>query len=789
MAVEKSISQLLATTNEDAPEVVVEAEEEQQVLPFASDDTVMLEDGGAIVGYVEDDEEDQGDFYANLAEEMDEYGLQTTASELLASYSDDLESRQDWLDYYTNGLDLLGIKTDDREEPFRGASGVYHPLIAESATQFQAGAYKELLPPGGPTQTRIIGEETEEVIAQAERVRNYMNFMVLDVMEEFDPELDQMLFYLPLAGSTFKKTYFDPALNRPVSKFVMPDDLVVAYTESDLATSPRFTHVINMNLNDVRKLQVSGFYRDIDLFADDSNEGDTEAKDKIQELMGYRRNIQSNDTVTLLEMHVDLDLPGYEDKDDEGEETGIAIPYIVTIHEESNEILSIRRNYRENDKSKSKIRYFTHYKFLPGLGFYGFGLIHMIGGLTKSATSILRQLIDAGTLANLPAGFKARGLRVRDEDLPLQPGEFRDVDAPGSSIREAIMPLPYKEPSGTLLQMLGVLIESGRRFASVTDLNIGEGSQANPVGTTVALLEQGTKVLSAIHKRLHYAQRQELRILAEVIKNYLPNEYPYRIPGDVDAGVKVDDFDDRIDIIPVSDPAMFSMSQRVTLAQTQLQLAQAAPQLHDLHEAYRRMYHALGIQNIDKILPPKDEAAPKDPVSENMDSLVGRPLKAFQSQNHDAHVATHSAFLQDPNVQKNGVATQVLMAHMQEHLAMKYKQQVEQILGFPLPAEGQVLPPEQEALLAQATAQATQQISQLAQQAAGTGQFDPIVQLKQQELQIQQAEVQRKAMADQQKMQLEAAKLQQQAELKEAEIASDEDIAALRANVTLATKR
>lgn len=786
MSVEKSISQLLATPQE--AEVEVETTVEEQMPLFASDDTVMLDDGSAIVGYVEDDEDDQGDFYSNLAEEMEEGELDELAAELLSSYKDDLESRQDWLNQYTDGLDLLGIKTDDREEPFRGATGVYHPLIAESATQFQAGAYKELLPPGGPTQTRILGDETQEVLEQAERVRNYMNFMVLDVMEEFDPELDQMLFYLPLAGSTFKKTYFDQSLNRPVSKFVMPDDLVVSYTESSLETTPRFTHVINMNENDVRKLQVSGFYRDTELFADEFTDAD-DAKDKVQDLTGFRPNAQSNGYITVLEMHVDLDLPGFEEKDEDGEETGIAVPYIVTIHEQTSEILAIRRNYDQKDTEKSKIRYFTHYKFLPGLGFYGFGLIHMIGGLTKSATSILRQLIDAGTLANLPAGFKARGLRVRDEDLPLQPGEFRDVDAPGSSIREAIMPLPYKEPSGTLLQMLGVLVDSGRRFASVTDINVGEGSQANPVGTTVALLEQGTKVLSAIHKRLHYAQRQELRILANVIKNYLPPEYPYQIPGDVGASAKADDFDDRIDVVPVSDPAMFSMSQRVTLAQTQLQLAQSAPQLHDLHEAYRRMYMALNIQNVDKILPPKDEAAPKDPVSENVDALTGKPLKAFESQNHDAHIATHSAFLQDPNIQKNTVATQVLMAHMQEHLGLKYRQQVEQIIGFPLPAEGQILPPEQEAMLAQATAQATAQVSQMAQQIAGTGQFDPIVQLKQQELQIQQQEVQRKAMADQARNQLEAAKLQQDGELKKAEISSDEDIAALRANVTLATKR
>ena len=785
MAVEKSVAQMMEAPQDEELEIEVEAEDEQPSL-FASEDTIMLEDGGAIVGYVEDEEETEADHFKNLAEDMDEAELQSLASELVGSYREDLDSRQDWLDQYTEGLDLLGIKTEERDEPFRGASGVTHPLIAESATQFQAGAYKELLPPGGPVQTRIIGSESPEVLAQAERVRNYMNYLVLDVMEEFDPELDQMLFYLPLAGSTFKKTYYDQTKNRPISSFVMPDNLVVAYTETSLDTTPRFTHVINMNGNDVRKLQVSGFYRDIDLM-EDEDPNDTEASDKVQELTGFRRNAQVSDVFSILEMHVDLDLPGYEDEQ-EGEPTGIALPYIVTIHEESQEILSIRRNYKENDIDKTKIKYFTHYKFLPGLGFYGFGLVHMIGGLTKSATSILRQLIDAGTLANLPAGFKARGLRVRDEDQPLQPGEFRDVDAPGSSIREAIMPLPYKEPSATLLQMLGVLIESGRRFASVTDLNVGEGSQANPVGTTIALLEQGTKVLSAIHKRLHYAQRQELRILADVIRDYLPADYPYEVEG-YNTGVKRDDFDERIDVVPVSDPAMFSMSQRVTLAQTQLQLAQSAPQLHDLHEAYRRMYSALNIQNIDKILPPKDEQAPKDPVSENIDSLIGKPLKAFQTQNHDAHIATHSAFIQDPNIQKNGVAVQVLMAHMQEHLGMKYRQQVEQILGAPLPQEGQVMSPQQEALLAQATAQATQQISQMAQQAAGTGQFDPIVKLKEQELQIQQAEVQRKAMADQQKAQLDAAKLQQDAQLKREEIMSDEDIAALRANVTLATRR
>jgi len=781
MAVEKVVPIL----EEETVEIEVTPVDEE--VTFDPSNTVLLDDGSAVVNYEEEENESEDDFSANLAENMEDSQLGELTNELLAAYKDDLESRAEWLESYIEGLDLLGTNTDERSEPFRGASGVYHPLLAESATQFQSQAYKELLPPSGPVQTRLIGEASKEVEAQAQRVKDYMNFMVLDVMEEFDPELDQMLYYLPLSGSTFKKTYFDETLDRPVSKFVPADDLVVAYTESNLQTCGRFTHVINMSYNDLRKLQVSGFYKDIEIIEDEQAD-ENESKTKIQDMTGFKRSSQTSDMVTILEMHVDLDLEGYEDEDKDGEATGIAVPYIVTIHEETMDILAIRRNYKEDDPKKQKIRYFTHYKFTPGLGFYGFGLIHMIGGLTKSATSILRQLIDAGTLANLPAGFKSRGLRVRDDDQPLQPGEFRDVDAPGSSIREAIMPLPYKEPSATLLQMLGVLIESGRRFASVSDLNVGDSNQAAPVGTTVALLEQGTKILSAIHKRLHFAQRQELRILAEVIKNSTPSEYPYQSAG-AEATIKASDFDDRVDVVPVSDPAMFSMSQRITMAQTQLQLAQAAPQIHDLYESYRRMYSALGVQNIDKLLPPKAEQVPKDPASENMDALMAKPVKAFQGQNHDAHVATHSAFLQDPNMQKNQMAMQGLMAHMQEHLALKYKEQIEQAIGQPLPAAGQVLPPEQEAMLAQATAQATQEISQMAQQIAGTGQFDPIVKLKEQEIQVEQSEVQRKAAADQAKQQLALAKMQQDATLKEKELQSEEDIAALRANVTLATSK
>jgi hypothetical protein len=769
MAIEKSlVENIVVPQNPEDIKLIVEEE-----TPEPEESTVVLEDGSALVGVTEGADAETGDFNANLAEELSESYLGELTSDLLAAYREDVSSRQDWLDAYTKGLDLLGIKTDDREEPFRGSAGVYHPLLAESATQFQSQAYKELLPPGGPVQTRILGELSKETEEQAERVRSFMNHLILDVMEEFDPELDQMLYYLPLSGSTFKKTYYDPTLNRPVSKFVPADDLVVAYTESNLQTCPRFTHVITMTKNEVRKLQVSGFYSDVELDEQDLNT--TDSKESIREITGFKPSLDSHDSMTLLEMHVDLDLEGFEDKDGNNEATGIALPYVVTVHEESLQILAIRRNYRENDVQPMKRKYFTHYKFTPGLGFYGFGLIHMIGGLTKSATSILRQLIDAGTLANLPAGFKARGLRVRDEDLPLQPGEFRDVDAPGSSIREAIMPLPYKEPSPTLANMLGILVDSGRRFAAVADLNVGDMNQALPVGTTVALLEQGTKILSAIHKRLHFAQRQELKILADIIHEFLPAEYPYRVAG-FDGTVKADDFDERIDVVPVSDPNMFSMSQRVTMAQTQLQMAQAAPQIHDLQESYRRMYSALGVQNIDDILPPKEDMAPKDPATENADALLGKPLKGFPSQNHDAHVATHSAFLGDPNVQKNPMVSQGLMAHMQEHLSLKYRQQIEQIIGQPLPAEGQVVPPEIEARLAEATAQATAQISEMAKQMAGVGQFDPIVQLKQQELQIEQSDLQRKAMADQKKAELEEAKLIQQAQLKREEMRSDETL-------------
>jgi hypothetical protein len=532
---------------------------------------------------------------ANLAEFLDEAYLGEISSDLRASYEEDLESRSEWEDTYTKGLDQLGVKHEERSQPFEGASGVTHPLISESVTQFQAQAYKELLPAGGPVQTQVLGLQDAEREEQASRVKDFMNYQITEVMEEFDPDMDQLLFYLPLSGSTFKKVYFDEAKQRPVSKFVPAQDLVVPYAASDLQTASRVTHVLRMDANQIRKMQIAGFYRDVELNKHDEEEN--EVRQKIDEIQGTSRGY-TDDVFTILEMHVDLDLEGFEDMSPDGEPTGIALPYVVAIDEGSGQVLSVRRNFEEGTELAKKMQYFVHYKFMPGLGFYGFGLIHMIGGLGRAATSILRQLIDAGTLANLPAGFKARGVRVRNDDEPLQPGEWRDIDAPGGNIRDAIIPLPYKEPSGTLAQLLGSLVEGGRRFVSLADQQTSNMNQEAPVGTTVALLERGMKVMSAIHKRMHYAQKNEFRILARIFRDNLPQEYPYDVSGG-DRRIMASDFDGRVDVVPVSDPNIFSMAQRVTLAQTQLQLAQSNPQVHNLHAAFRRMYQALEVQNID----------------------------------------------------------------------------------------------------------------------------------------------------------------------------------------------
>jgi hypothetical protein len=663
-------------------------------------------------------------------------------------------------------------------------------------TQFQAQAYKELLPAGGPVQTQVMGVQDQAREEQASRVKHFMNYQITEVMEEYDPDMDQLLFYLPLSGSTFKKVYFDEARQRAVSKFVPAQDLVVPYSASDLQTAARITHVLRMDANEVRKLQVAGFYRDVELT---KYEGGTDTvREKVDEIQGTSKSY-TDDVFTLLEMHVDLDLEGFEDMDPEGEPTGIQLPYIVTIDEGSGQVLSIRRNFDEGSDLARKRHYFVHYKFMPGLGFYGFGLIHMIGGLGRASTSILRQLIDAGTLANLPAGFKARGVRVRNNDEPLQPGEWRDIDTPGGSIRDSIIPLPYKEPSATLAQLLGALVEGGRRFVSLADQQTSNMNQEAPVGTTVALLERGMKVMSAIHKRLHYAQKIEFRILARIFAENLPPEYPYDVAG-AQRTIKAEDFDARVDVIPVSDPNIFSMAQRVTLAQTQLQLAQSNPQMHNLHAAYRRMYQALEVQNIEEILPPPPQPQPLDPAVENARALMGEILNTFPDQDHDVHIAIHLMFMKTPLVMTSPQVMGTFYAHIMEHVSQKARQMVmQEIQGLisqlqmlaqtggvdPAAAQAQIMeiqtqmqnPAEIEKLVSM---QQQQLMAQVLGQLVPAGQdpmSDPLVQIRMQELAIKQQDLQRKQTEDQAQIAMEAAKMQQRAATDAARIESQEDIA------------
>lgn len=738
---------------------------------------------------------------ANLAEILDEATLGEISSDLRGKYEEDLESSAEWRETYTKGLDLLGIKYQERTEPFQGASGVTHPLISESVTQFQAQAYKEMLPAGGPVRTKVLGMETREKQDQATRVKEFMNYQITEIMEEFDPDTDQMLFYLPLSGSTFKKVYFDATKNRAVSKFVPSEDLIIPYSATDLATSPRVTHVLRMDENEVRKLQVAGIFKDVDISSSELEEDPV--KDKINEIEGVSKSY-SDDMYSILEIHADLDIEGFEDLGADGQPTGIKLPYIVTIDHGSGKILSIIRNYDQNDPTKRKRQYFVHYKFLPGLGFYGFGLIHMIGGLGRAATSILRQLIDAGTLANLPSGFKARGIRIRNDDEPLSPGEFRDIDAPGGSIRDSIIPLPFKEPSGTLAQLLGSLIEGGRRFVSIADQQISNMNQEMPVGTTVALLERGMKVMSAIHKRLHYSQKTEFRLLARIFSENLPPIYPYEVSG-ASAEVKMQDFDGRVDILPVSDPNIFSMAQRVTLAQTQLQLAQSNPQLHNLHAAYQRMYQALEVQNIEQILPPEPQPQPMDPSIENAMILQGKKAQVFPPQDHDSHIASHVAVMQSTLVQTSPPALSVFYSHIFEHLSFKARmmaqmemqelqmqaQQAQMLAQTgamdPMMAQqqmqqAQMLSPEQmENRVAQIQAQLIQEL--MASISPPQGQQDPLVEIRKQELQIKAAESQRRAMSDQERLDLERARIQQQAVTDAARMELQEDIAEDRADV------
>ena len=726
---------------------------------------IQEDDGGVTIDFDPQDERGSSDdFYANLAEEMPDRELAAIASELLDQFDSNKASRQDWEETYANGLELLGFNYEEREQPFRGASGVTHPLLAEAATQFQAQAFNELLPATGPVKTVSLGKDTRAKKDQAQRVQTFMNYYITNVMEDYTPDMDQMLFYLPLAGSTFKKVYYDETLGRAVSKFIPAENLVVPYETSDLDTCPNITQVVRMSLNDLRKKQYAGQYLDIDVLPSQGELGSV--RKEINYLDGFEPSNIDYDC-TLLEVHADLEIEGYEELDDDGEPIGIKVPYLVTISQDNGQILSIRRNYREDDELKKKIQYFVHYKFLPGFGFYGLGLIHTIGGLSRTATSALRQLIDAGTLSNLPAGFKARGLRIRDDDEPLQPGEFRDVDAPGGAIRDSLMPLPFKGPDQTLYQLLGFVVQAGQRFATITDMKVGDGNQQAAVGTTIAMLEQGSRVMSAVHKRLHYAMRVEFKILARVMGESLPAEYPFEVAG-ADGTVMATDFDSRVDIIPVSNPNIFSQAQRIALAQSKLQLATAAPELHNLHEVYRDMYEAMGVTDLDRIMKATPDPRPMDPAQENINALDMLELQAFEGQDHQAHIMAHLVFGNTPMVGQLPPVAITLQKHVMEHIQIAAKEQasvayMQKVMGN----QGAPATPEEmlemEAVTAQYIAEGMQQLKQLSEQIATGGQEqgpDPLIALKQQELELKAQSEQADAQIDQTKVQLDAQALE-----------------------------
>ena len=744
---------------------------------------IELEDDGSVV--VDFDpfvgRTSEGDFYDNLAEEVEDRVSSRISSDLLEQYEANKDGRKDWADTYRTGLELLGFKYEERSEPFRGATGVTHPLLAEAVTQFQAQAFGELLPAGGPVNTQILGKIDPKVEAQAERVRTYMNYQITSVMKEYTPEFDQMLFYLPLAGSTFKKVYYDEFLGRAVSKFVPAEQLVVPYTATDLETAENVTHVIQISENELRKKQVAGFYVDVDVEASQSDPSGL--REEMDEISGIEPS-RLDSEVTLLECHVDLDLEGFEDMGEDGEPTGIKLPYVVTVSEDDGTVLSIRRNYKPDDENRKKNQYFVHFKFLPGFGFYGLGLIHMIGGLSRTATAALRQLIDAGTLSNLPAGFKTRGLRIRNDDEPLSPGEFRDVDSPGGAIRDSLMLLPYKGADQTLFQLMGFCVEAGQRFAAVSNLQVGDGNQQAAVGTTIAMLEQGAKVMSAIHKRLHHAQKDEFALLAKVFGESLPDEYPYNVVG-AERTVKAEDFDERVDVVPVSDPNIFSMSQRVTLAQTELQLAQSAPELHNMYEAFRRMYKAIGVKDVDSILKVVDqeEESPKDPAVENSEAFENVTLKVFQGQNHQAHITAHLLFGASPMVGQLPSVAMSLQKHIMEHVSIQAKEQVAsqmiQQLQGQAPTEEQAL--EIESMVAEAIAQGLQEVKAKSAEISGGGdQPDPLIALKEQDLQLREKQDAAENQMDQQRLALDQQKAQQNAQLGQQRIQSQEEIVSAR---------
>ena len=739
------------------------------------------------------------DHFANLNELLPEDDTDMIGNQLQNDYMEYKMSRKEWERAYITGLDLLGFKYTNRTEPFQGASGATHPVLAEAVTQFQALAYKELLPADGPVRTMVMGKSDPQKEMQAQRVKNFMNYQIMDKMQEYEADFDQMLFYLPLAGSTFKKVYYDDLLGRAVSKFVPADDLVVPYTATSLDDAEAVIHVVKMSENDLRKQMVSGFYSDIEL-TKPSGTITNELEEKEREVEGVTKSQRVDPLYTILECHVNLDLEGFEDLGPDGEPTGIKLPYIVTIEEGSRKVLSIRRNFAPNDPKKNKIQYFVHFKFLPGLGFYGLGLIHMIGGLSRTATAALRQLLDAGTLSNLPAGFKQRGVRVKDDAANIQPGEFKDVDTPGGNLKDAFVFLPYKEPSATLLQLMGIVVQAGQRFASIADMQVGDGNQQAAVGTTVALLERGSRVMSAIHKRLYVGLKQEFKLLAKIFGESLPAEYPYDVVG-ASRNIKAKDFDQRVDILPVADPNIFSMSQRVSLAQEQLRLAMSNPQMHNLYSAYRGMYEAIGVKDIDRILPPPPPNMPKDPAIEHIDAMAQKPFQAFPGQDHRAHITAHLNFMASNFVRNNPSITAALEKNIMEHISLMAQEQV--MLEFP--QEMAMLPQMQQAAVMNPNVQ--QQMQEISQKIEArkailiadmteefmkeekeiTSQFDhdPLLKLKQREVDLKAMEAERKMKEDQARINLDRAKMVQAKDLTEQKLEQNEDLAKLRADTSI----
>ena len=796
--IDKSLPNIKRPEDEEVVESVVDVLEEDSKGPVE----ITEDETGATIDFdpSQVDIPDAGDPFANLNELLPEDETSKIGNQLQNDFREYKVSRAEWERAYIVGLDLLGFKYTNRTEPFQGASGATHPVLAEAVTQFQSLAYKELLPADGPVRTMTMGAPSPQKEMQAQRVKNFMNYQLMDQMKEYEPEFDQMLFYLPLAGSTFKKVYYDDLLGRAVSKFVPADDLVVPYTATSLDDAESVIHVIKMSENDLRKQMVAGFYSDIEL-TKPTGTITNELEEKEREVEGITKSQRVEAMYTILECHVNLDLEGFEDVGPDGEPTGIKLPYIVTIEEGSRKVLSIRRNFAPNDPKKKKIQYFVHFKFLPGLGFYGLGLIHMIGGLSRTATAALRQLLDAGTLSNLPAGFKQRGVRVKDDAQNIQPGEFKDVDTPGGNLKDAFVFLPYKEPSQTLLQLMGIVVQAGQRFASIADMQVGDGNQQAAVGTTVALLERGSRVMSAIHKRLYVSLKNEFKLLANIFKTYLPPEYPYDVVG-ASRNVKQTDFDDRVDILPVADPNIFSMSQRISMAQTQLQLAMSNPQMHNMYMAYRNMYNAIGVKDIDRILPPPPPNMPKDPAIEHIDAMGMKPFQAFPGQDHRAHITAHLNFMASNFVRNNPSITAALEKNIMEHISLMAQEQIQ--LEFP--QEIQMLPQMQQ--MAVQNPQIQQQFQEISQKIEArkavliadmteefmkeekqiTSQFDhdPLLKLKQREVDLKAMENERKMKEDEARINLDTMKMMQARQINDDKLEQNEDLAELRADTAMA---